>query len=137
VAQLARAGDRARAIERKGEHVGGGVAAPVLAVERLDALRVYQLHREVPVAHPGGVEGGAHRRAQLGPDGFELDAHPPSAAPPPPSPSAPRPRPPPRPRPRPPPRPPPRSRPRSPSAPRPSPASPPRARAASPRARSE
>ena len=53
VAELARAGRRAGAVDREREHVGGLVAAAVVAVELADPLRVDELDREVAVVDPG------------------------------------------------------------------------------------
>ena len=65
VAELARAGDRAGAVDREGEHVGGGVLAAMVAVQDLDPAGVDELDREVAVAHAGRVERRRHRRPQL------------------------------------------------------------------------
>jgi hypothetical protein len=65
VAKLARPRHRSRLVQREGEHVGGLVASPVLAVERLDALGVDQLNREMPVLDARGGKRRQRRRAQL------------------------------------------------------------------------
>ena len=74
VAELARAGDRAGAVDREGEHVGRRVLAAVLAVELLDPLGVDQLDREVAVGDPGGVERRRDRLAQLRGNVGEVEA---------------------------------------------------------------
>ena len=56
VAQLAWAGDLVGAVDRKRQHVGGLVPAPVLAVQLADPARVHQLDREVAVLDAGGRE---------------------------------------------------------------------------------
>ena len=74
VAELARAGDRAGAVDREGEHVGRLVLAAVLAVELADPLRVDDLDRQVAVLHPGRRERRLDRPAQLLRDVAEVEA---------------------------------------------------------------
>jgi hypothetical protein len=83
VAQLARPGGGAGGVDREREHVGGGVAAAVLAVERTDALGVDELDGDVPVLDAGGGQGAGARLARgggvqpparvLDPDDLDLD----------------------------------------------------------------
>ena len=54
VAELARAGHRAGAVDRERQHVGGAVAPAVLAVQRADPLLADERDGEMPVAHAGG-----------------------------------------------------------------------------------
>jgi hypothetical protein len=54
VSQLARLDGRPGLINREGQHVGGLVASPVLAVELRDPRGIYQLDGEVPVLDAGG-----------------------------------------------------------------------------------
>jgi hypothetical protein len=56
VAQLARAGRRACAVDREREHVGGLVEVAVLAVEALDLRSGDEGDREVAVAYAGRRE---------------------------------------------------------------------------------
>ena len=65
VAELARAGGRAGAVDREGEHVGRRVLAAVLAVELADPLGVDELDREVAVVDAGRGERRRDRLAQL------------------------------------------------------------------------
>ena len=66
VAQLARSSGPCGLIDRKGEHVGGAVAAPVLAVERADPPGVDELDREMAVRDACGRKRGERGAAQLG-----------------------------------------------------------------------
>ncbi len=65
VAELARAGRRARPVDREGEHVGGRVLSPVLAVELADARGIDQLDREMAVLDPRRGERSGNRLPQL------------------------------------------------------------------------
>jgi hypothetical protein len=59
VAKLARPQRGSRLVDREGQHVGGLVAPPVLAVELLDAPGVDQLDREMAVLD---ARGGKRRQ---------------------------------------------------------------------------
>jgi hypothetical protein len=78
ISQLSRADGRARFVDGEGEHVGGLVACSVAAVEIADALPVDKGDRQMPLAHPGGGEGGEGGLSQLGRsvDEIELDYQP-------------------------------------------------------------
>jgi hypothetical protein len=80
VAELARTGDGAGAVQREGEDVGGPVASAVLAVELTDPLLSDQLHREMhvpgPLPHAGRPERRGDGVAQLGGDVAEIEAQP-------------------------------------------------------------
>lgn len=76
VAKLARARGHAHAVDGEGEHVGGAVTTAVLAVQRLDLLRAYEGHGQVPLLHAGRLEGsergGAHE-VGVGVEDLDLD----------------------------------------------------------------
>jgi hypothetical protein len=73
VAQLARPGGRAGAVDGERQHVGRVIAPAVLAVERAHLLRADEGDRDVPLPHARGGERRGRRVAQPGVVGLDLE----------------------------------------------------------------